>query len=242
MHILRTLTFNLVFFGASLFWSLALLWVLVLPRPLINKIIKNTYFRTVNWAERYILGLNCRVEGLENLPQSGGYVLAAKHQSAFETLKFPFLFDQTAIVLKRELTWIPLWGWYPRRMGMIPIDRGSARVALKSITDGAQRVVDSEQRPLIIFPQGTRVAPGDKKPYKTGIAHVYKAVNAPVVPVALNSGLYWGKNSFWKKPGTVTLKFLPPIPPGLEVHDFMLRLEDTLETESDALAKNPDRK
>lgn len=237
MHIFRTLAFNIVFFGLSLFWSLALLWILILPRKTINNILKNTYFRSVDWAERYILGLHCQIEGLENLPKSGGYVLAAKHQSAYETLKFPLLFDQTAIVLKRELTWIPLWGWYPRRMGMIPIDRGSARVALRSITEGAKRVVNDEKRPLIIFPQGTRVAPNTKRPYKTGIAHVYKAVDGPVIPVALNSGLYWGKNSFWKKPGTVTLKFLPAIPAGLDIHDFMQQLEDVLETESDALSK-----
>lgn len=238
MTCFRTLAFNLVFIFLSLFWSIVLLWTLILPRPAINSIVKHTYFRTLYWAEKYILGLTFKLEGLDNLPDSGGYVLAAKHQSAYETLKLPFILEHPAIVLKRELTWFPLWGWYPKRMGMIPIDRGSARVALKSITDGAKRVVNHEDRPLIIFPQGTRVAPGVTAPYKTGIAHIYKAVNGPVIPVALNSGVYWGKNSFWKKPGVITIKFLPPIPQGLEISDFMQQLETVLEKESTALLES----
>tara|TARA_B100000686_G_scaffold354853_1_gene467702 strand:+ start:949 stop:1683 length:735 start_codon:yes stop_codon:yes gene_type:complete len=239
MLIIRNLLFNLLFFFGSLFLSLILIWTILLPQKWTIKIIRNVYFRSVMYLEKYVLGLDYELVGLENLPDEP-FILAAKHQSAYETLKLPYLFEDVAIVLKRELTWIPLWGMYPPAMGMIPIDRGSAKVAMKSILKGAERILNEEHRPLLIFPQGTRTAVGEQRKYKIGIARIYEKVNRPVVPVALNSGLYWGKNKFWKRSGCVTLKFLPPIQPGLDQKAFMERLETAIETESQMLLAKPE--
>lgn len=239
MLILRNLLFNLVFFTFSFLASLFLIWSILLPQKWTIKIIRNCYFGGVLLIERYILGLDYRIEGWENVPTQGPFILAAKHQSAYETLKLPYIFEDVAIVLKRELTWLPLWGWYPRAMGMIPIDRGSAKVAMASILKGSKRIIDKERRPLLIFPQGTRTAVGEKRKYKFGIARIYEAVNAPVVPVALDSGVFWGKNKFWKRSGVVTIKFLPPIQPGLPMDQFMTRLENDIETASDKLLEKP---
>jgi len=239
MLILRNILFNFLFFTLSFFLSLILIWSILLPQKWTIKIIRNFYFGVILLLERHILGLDYRIEGWENIPKSGSFILAAKHQSAYETLKLPYIFEDVAIILKRELTWIPLWGWYPRAMGMIPIDRGSAKEALGSIIKGSKRILNDEQRPLLIFPQGTRTAIGEKRKYKIGIGRVYESTDTPVIPVALNSGVYWGKNKFWKRSGCVTIKFLPPIPPGLPVSEFMQRLESDIESESDKLLPPP---
>lgn len=235
MIYLRTILFNIIYLAVSLFWSLVLIWVFVLPRKTLVKILQKTYFLSIAFIERYVLGLTYKIEGTEHLPKTGGYIIAAKHQSAYETLKIPLIIDDPAIILKKELTYIPIWGWYPTGMGHIAIDRGSAKQALKSIVKGAQRVLHDENRPVLIFPEGTRTPPGATPQYKSGIAHIYKATEVPVIPLALNSGVFWGKNSFWKKPGTVTLKFLPPIPSGLSNKEFMSQLEERIETASNAL-------
>jgi 1-acyl-sn-glycerol-3-phosphate acyltransferase len=235
MIYIRTILFNFAYIFLSLFWSIALLWALLLPKKTLNALIRNTYFWSISIAEKYILGLTYKIEGVENIPKEGGYILAAKHQSAFETLKIPLIIKSPAIILKKELTFIPLWGLYPICMGHIAIDRGSAKVALKSIVEGAKRVINDEKRPVLIFPEGTRTKPGSPAEYKSGVSFIYKAVEAPVVPLALDSGKFWGKNSFWKKSGCVTLKFLPPIQPGLSGKDFMKRLENDIETASNEL-------
>ncbi len=239
MIILRNLVFNFFYFLLSIFWSVFLVWTLILPQSWAIKIVHDTYFTTVAILEKYLLGLTYKIEGWENIPQNSGFILAAKHQSAYETLKLPYLFADLAIVLKRELTWIPLWGWYPIKMGMIPIDRGSAKVAIESIIKGSKRILHEEKRPLLIFPEGTRTTVGETRKYKAGVGRIYEANDVPVIPVALNSGLFWGKNKFWKQPGCVTIKFLPPIEPGLETKTFMDRLQSEIEQESLALLPSP---
>lgn len=231
---LRSFLFTCLFLFGSLFWSIALLWTLLLPRENCVAVIRFFYFNYVDFIERFVLGLRLKTEGIETLPQDTSFILAAKHQSAYETLKLLMLIPNAAIVLKKELTWIPIWGWYPKKMGMIPIDRGSATQAIRSIIKGAE-VVKAENRPIIIFPQGTRVAPGAVAPYRGGLSKLYKDVCLPVIPMALNSGLFWGKNAFWKKSGTVTFRFLPAIPADQKPQDMMHTLEDQLETHSNAL-------
>lgn len=233
-HRIRSLAFNFLFFGGSLFFSIALLWTLLLPQAKCFAVIRKIYFPYLDFIEKYVLGLDLKIEGLEHLPADGAFILAAKHQSAYETLKLFTFLKEPAIVLKRELTWIPLWGWYPLRMGMIAIDRGSATEAMSSILKGAQRV-KKEGRPIVIFPQGTRVAPGVDRPYRGGIAKIYKETGLTVVPMALNSGVFWGRNAFWKKSGTVTFRILPPIAADLPPQEMMDRLKTVLERESDTL-------
>jgi 1-acyl-sn-glycerol-3-phosphate acyltransferase len=236
MNALRSIVFNIFFFGGSLFWSVALLWTLVLPEEKCTRIVSTIYGGYITLIEKYILGLRLEIKGMENLPAKGPYIIAAKHQSAYETLKLPYMksLGYPAIILKKELTLIPIYGWYFRGMGQIAIDRGSAMEALDSIVRGCKNKLDSG-RSVIIFPQGTRTAIGAHKPYKAGIAKVYRDVNAPIVPMALNSGLFWGRNAFFKKSGTVTFEFLPVIPAGLPPLQMMEQLEKAIEGATDRL-------
>ena len=236
MNIFRSILFNIFFFAGSFFWSLVLLWTLILPKKKCAQVVGNIYGGYITWIEKHIMGLKLEIRGQENIPAKGSYIIASKHQSAFETLKLPFMksLGYPAIILKKELTRIPLWGWYPLRMGEIAIDRGSAAEALNSIVVGCKHTLDSG-RPVIIFPQGTRVAVGADRPYKAGIAKVYRDIQVPIVPVALNSGVFWGRNAFFKKSGTVIFEFLPPIPSGIPPLQMMKQLEETIEKASDKL-------
>jgi 1-acyl-sn-glycerol-3-phosphate acyltransferase len=139
-------------------------------------------------------------------------------------------------VLKRELLHIPMFGWYMRKVGMIAVDRSRGASALKQMVREAQATF-AAGRSIAIFPEGTRTAPGEHKPYQPGVAALYTQLGVPVVPIALNSGLFWGRKAFLKKPGTITLQILPAIPPGLDRKTFMKRLESSIEDASKALAK-----
>ena len=238
MNAVRSILFNIAFFAGSVFWSIVLVWTLVLPEKVCVRIVSAVYGGYIVLIERYIMGLKLEVRGLEHLPTQGPYIIAAKHQSAFETLNLPYLknLGYPAIILKMELTRIPVWGWYFSGMGQIAIDRGSGTEAMNSIVRGCRRALDSG-RSVIIFPQGTRVAVGAVKPYKIGIAKVYRDVRVPIVPLALNSGLFWGRNAFFKKSGTVVFEFLPAIPSGLPPLQVMERLENEIEEASNKLAK-----
>lgn len=239
MNALRSIIFNIFFFAGSLFWSIALLWTLALPEKKCAQVVSDIYGGYMTLIERYILGLKLEIKGQENLPKTGAYIIAAKHQSAFETLKLPFMksLGYPAIILKRELTRIPVYGSYFSGMGQIAIDRGSAKEALDSIVRGCQRNLTAG-RPVIIFPQGTRTKVGARQPYKAGIAKVYRDVEVPIIPMALNSGLFWGRNAFFKKSGTVTFEFLPAIPPGLPPLQMMEQLEKAIEEATDRLVAN----
>jgi 1-acyl-sn-glycerol-3-phosphate acyltransferase len=191
------------------------------------------WVRSVAWLERAILGLDFRVIGRENLPRTGAFIVAAKHQSAYETMKIHILLRDPAIVLKQELLRVPIWGRFLTRTGMIPIDRGSGRRAMGAMLAAAEKA-KAEQRPIVIFPQGTRVPPGEKKQYKMGVAALYEALQLPIVPLALDSGRFWPKRGP-KRGGTVTFSFLPPIAPGLEPTKALAVLQDRLEAETDRL-------
>ncbi len=238
MMIVSTLLFNIVYYVGTFAIGILILPSLLLPEPLYIPFIRQ-YFRWVAWCERNLLGLDYVVEGAGYLPQDQPYMVAAKHQSAFETLKLPLLFEQPVVILKRELLRIPFWGWYAAKAGNIGINRSKPREALIQMVQGVQNAAEKGHT-VVIFPQGTRVAVGEspsQKPYKRGVSEIYQSLNIPVVPLALNSGLFWPRNAFFKRGGVVTLKFLPPIPPGLAHDDFMARLEHSLETESALLVE-----
>lgn len=236
MLFIRQILFNAIFYSVTFIFCIILTPLMLLPRPMFIMSL-NSYFKSVHLIEKYILGLDFEIRGQQHIPKSGGFILAAKHYSAYETMKIHLLVNDPAIIMKKELSYIPLWGWLAMKARMIFIDRGSREVAISSIVTGAKRV-EKEGRPLAIFPQGTRVAiedTPDKKPYKGGIIRMYEATSQPILPLAMNSGLFWKKNAFFKYPGKVIFEFLPPIPTGLNGSDALAQLQTVLEKKSNEL-------
>jgi 1-acyl-sn-glycerol-3-phosphate acyltransferase len=158
----------------------------------------------------------------------GALLVAAKHQSVWETFTLLTLFDDPAYVFKRELQWIPVFGWYAWKSRMIPVDRGARGGAMAGMIARAREEF-ARGRQIIIFPEGTRTAPGAPPTYKSGVGQIYAACGVPCLPVALNSGLYWPRRKFLRYPGTIVLEVLDPIPPGLERAEFAERLEREIE-------------
>jgi 1-acyl-sn-glycerol-3-phosphate acyltransferase len=173
------------------------------------------------------VGLDHVIIGWENLPKEP-YIVAPKHQSAWDTLVLNRLADDPAIVLKRELTRIPVFGWYLSRAGHIVIDRKAGASAVRKLVLQA-RAAAAAGRSIAIFPEGTRGPVGGKLPYHPGVAALYSQLGIPLVPVALNSGLFWGRNSILKRPGRITVEILPPIEPGQDRRDVLVELERRIE-------------
>lgn len=180
-----------------------------------------------------VAGIRIRIEGQEHLP-AGPYVLAAKHQSQWETSEVLRLSFNPAIVLKQELRRIPIYGWFTSALGMIPVDRDGGAGALKLMLRQARKAAE-DGRVIVIFPQGTRTRPGEAAPYQPGVAAIYREAGLPVVPAALNSGFFWPKHGWRRPPGTIVLRYLPPIAHGLRREAFMAELEQRIETASAAL-------
>lgn len=191
--------------------------------------------RTVMHLLRIVCGLDCRVVGREHVPE-GPAIFALKHQSAWETIAFLAIAPPVAGVLKRELLLIPVYGWYMRRLGMVPIDRKAAGSAIREMLRRAKDAT-TRGRSIMIMPEGTRMAPGRAGRYNPGVAALYTTLALPVVPVALNSGLFWGRRSLLICPGTVTLEFLAPLRPGMERKVFMALLQERIETASERLRR-----
>lgn len=233
MLALRSILFNLLFFawtGAIVVFGLP---ALVIGRPAVY-FIGRLWSRGTFALLHHLVGLQYRIVGRERLlPEP--VIIAAKHQSAWDTMICSLLFAEPAYVLKRELTWIPLFGWLLLRGGMIAVDRRAGGSALRRMLRQAQKAVQ-QGRSILIFPEGTRTAPGTSLPYHPGVAALYEHVGLPVVPVALNSGLFWGRRSFLKRPGTITLEILNPIEPGLPRRAFLNVLRERIETASLRLA------
>jgi len=238
MLLIRSFLFQVAFYGWTVFCCFALLWMLLLPRKGMIAVVR-WYLRSLTVLERWIIGLRYEVKGLEHVPGDGPVLIAAKHQSAWETLKLHLIFDDPAIVLKRELLWLPIWGWYAWKARLIPVDRGKRGAAIASLIRGAKQR-KAEGRQIVIFPQGTRLPVGVYRPYKVGIASLYAALDLPIVPMALNSGVFWARHSFLRRPGTITIEFLPPIPAGLPREEALALLEHRLEEASDRLARAVD--
>jgi 1-acyl-sn-glycerol-3-phosphate acyltransferase len=230
----RSLLFNVAFYLNLLVYMLAALPTLLMPRRIILAAAKS-WARTSLWLLRVICGTKVEFRGLEKLPR-GAFLVAAKHQSVWETFALVPLFADPAFILKRELMWIPIFGWYNWRAEMIPVDRGARAQALARMTERT-RLELGRGRQIVIFPEGTRRRPGAEPKYKYGVAHLYAATGATCVPLALNSGLYWPRRSFRRYPGTVLVEILGAIAPGLERGAFMARLEKDIETATAQLVK-----
>ncbi|MCP4380208.1 MAG: 1-acyl-sn-glycerol-3-phosphate acyltransferase [Hyphomicrobiales bacterium] len=182
---------------------------------------------------RVLAGIRLEVRGQEHLP-AGGSIVAAKHQSAMETFALLPSLTFPTFVVKRELVWIPLFGLYTIASGMILVRRGGGAAALRSLVERSRQEI-VKQRPILIFPEGTRRPPGAPGKYHYGVARLYKSLDVPAVPVALNTGVFWPRRKFLRYPGTAVIEFLAPIQPGLDAKDFLDELETRIESASDRL-------
>ena len=233
---LRSVLFNIAFYGwTTIVCTLVMPFVILLAKPLGVFIVGRFWAGIAMALARGICGIEHRVVGLENLPD-GPCIVAVKHQSAWDTLVFSQLLYNPSYVLKKELTRIPFFGWALLRVGMVPVDRSGGARALKDMLAAARSRV-AEGRQILIYPEGTRTAPGERRPYHPGVAALYRDLGVPVVPVALNSGLYWGRRAFTKTPGRITVEFLPAIAPGLPRKAFMSCLQERIESATERLCQ-----
>jgi 1-acyl-sn-glycerol-3-phosphate acyltransferase len=224
--IVRSLLFNILFYLVLLIYLVAALPTLLLPRRCIMDVGK-LWGRTNVWLLRVVCGTKVEFRGLEKIPR-GACIAAAKHQSAWETFALLSLFDEPVFILKRELMWVPGFGWYTWKGGMIPVDRGARARALTKMIEGARAAL-AQGRQIIIFPEGTRRPPGAEPRYKSGAAFLYAKTGAVCVPIALNTGLFWPRRSFRRVPGTILVEILDPIPPGLKRDAFFGLLQSRIE-------------
>jgi 1-acyl-sn-glycerol-3-phosphate acyltransferase len=228
----RALLFNFLFYVTTTLFVVLGSPLLFAPRRWAMAALA-VHGRFELWLLKAIVGTKLEVRGQEKLPK-GACLVAAKHQSAWETFGLIPLFRDPALLMKRELFWIPFHGWFSYKFDMIPVDRDKGPTALRRmLREAKKRLADG--REIIIFPEGTRRAPGAPPDYKTGVALLYEALGVPCLPLALNSGLFWPRRSLTRKPGTIVVEFLDPIPPGLPKAEFLARLEGAIETASNRL-------
>jgi len=225
--LVRSLIFNAFFYVNTTFMLFLALPTFFLPFQAIVWVAK-TWGRINLFMLRVICGVKFELRGREKIPK-GPLLVAAKHQSAWETFALVHLFDDPLFIVKRELTWIPIFGWLMIKGRMVPVDRSAGGQALAAMTERA-RIELAANRQLIIFPEGTRRAAGAEPRYKHGVAHLYASMQVPCVPIALNSGLFWPRRTLLRIPGTVIVEILDPIQPGLDKEVFFKRLQSDIET------------
>ncbi|WP_170346347.1 lysophospholipid acyltransferase family protein [Ruegeria atlantica] len=228
----RSLIFMIVIYA----WML-ILGIVFLPYALFSKAgaLKacKTYARSTMWLARWMVGIRCEVRG--RVP-TNEVVIAAKHQSFLDIIIIFDAIPHGKFIMKRELLFTPVIGMYARRLGCIPVNRGKRGAAVTKMVKDVSKEL-SEPGQLVIYPQGTRVAPGAKKPYKVGTAVLYEGLGFPCVPVATNAGVFWPRTGVMRKPGLAIVEFLDPIEPGVGRDDFLARLEDVIETRSNELMR-----
>jgi 1-acyl-sn-glycerol-3-phosphate acyltransferase len=236
MNALRAAAFYAALVGWTVVMGIFGAPTLILPRATLARFSRLWAKGTIEILAATV-GIRHRVIG--EVPR-GPIIVAARHQSAWETLALPTILDDPSIVLKRELTWIPIFGWYLARNRMVPIDRKGGGSALRRMVRAARAAV-AHGRPILVFPEGTRTPSGVRRDYHPGVYALYRDLGLPVVPVALNSGLFWPRRSFAKTPGTVTVQFLPAIAPRLSRDEFMAELKDRIDTATEKLTTETQR-
>jgi len=232
--IVRSILFNVLFYLNLIVHLIVALPTLVLPYPTLRVFIRS-YALTSLWLLRVVCGTKVEWRGVEKLPKTA-CIVACKHQSAWETFGLYAVLDDPVYILKREVMWIPLFGWYTWKAGLIPVDRSAGLAALVRMTARAQKAL-AGGRQLVIFPEGTRRPPGAEPNYKPGVVHLYSKAGVPCVPFALNSGLYWPRRSLRRLPGTIVVEILDPIAPGLDKKTFSARLQNAIEEATDRLIR-----
>jgi 1-acyl-sn-glycerol-3-phosphate acyltransferase len=223
---LRSLLFNVLFYLLLVFWLLVAIPTFLLPWTTVM-VMARLWARNSIWLQRVVCNTRVEYRGLDRIPK-GPLIVASKHQSMWETFALLQFFDQPLFILKRELTWIPLFGWYLIKSDMIGIDR---RAGGRSLLAMARRagVAVRRGRQLVIFPEGTRRPVGAPPQYKPGVSQIYLESGVVCLPVALNSGLFWPRRTFMRYPGTLVVEFLDPLPPGLPRREFLERITTVIE-------------
>jgi 1-acyl-sn-glycerol-3-phosphate acyltransferase len=242
----------LYYLRSIIFDAAVVIWTLVLSPTLPYLRLTNASSAQVRavsqlWANgivfllKYVIGLDYREYGRENVPASP-CIIACNHQSLWETVALSAIFPEASIVAKKELIDLPIVGWYLYKYPMILVDRDAGRNALRQIVEETRRAVD-EGRKVLLFPQGTRQAVDEPiKFHSAGISALYTGLDLPVIPAVHNSGLFWGKKTLMIRSGTITVRYLPPIPPGLKRKDFQERMERQIADEATKLIKEADGK
>lgn len=226
MTALRSLVFNVLFYVNLVLFLVLGSWLLAMPRRWAIAVLKQ-WARSSLWLLKFVCGTGMEVRGREHIPQ-GACLIAGKHHSFWETFAILPLLDDPCMVLKRELTFIPLFGWFALKFRMIALERSAGATAIRNLVKRAKREI-AEGRQIVIMPEGTRKGPDDPPDYKPGAAALYGMLNVPCVPFGLNAGLFWPRRKFLRRPGTIVLEFCPPIPPGLPRSQFQPRLEQAIE-------------
>jgi 1-acyl-sn-glycerol-3-phosphate acyltransferase len=230
----RSAVFNVLFYVNLIVHLIVALPTFALPYPCLRIFIRS-YARTSLWLLRVVCGTKVEWRGTERIPRGAG-IVACKHQSVWETFSMYAVLADPTYILKRELMWLPLFGWYMRKAGLIPIDRNAGMAALARMTARSLKALSGAYpRQIVIFPEGTRRPPGAEPSYKPGIVHLYGNAGVAVVPLALNSGVFWPRRSWLRLPGTIVAEFLEPIPPGLDKNAFFRRLQSDIEAASQRL-------
>ncbi|MHA3913455.1 lysophospholipid acyltransferase family protein [Halovulum sp. GXIMD14793] len=230
MLLIRSILFDIFIYG----WML-LLGTVALPYALISRAhtyrVMKLYANSVLFLSRVMLGIRWEVRG--PVP-TGEVLIASKHQSFMDIMIHFKVLTQAQFVMKQELKWIPIFGFYTLRIGTTPVARGKRGVAVKDMVSHVEKERDGAKQ-LVIYPQGTRTAPGAKLPYKVGAGVIYKRMGLPCIPAATNVGVFWGRRAILKRPGLAVIEYLDTIEPGLDVDTFMTELETRVETASDRL-------
>ena len=231
---LRSLIYNVLFYLMLVFWVMVGIPTYLMPRSGILTVARY-WARSSIWLMRVVCNTRVEYRGLEKIPK-GPLIVASKHQSMWETFALLQFFEQPLFIFKRELKWIPLFGWYLIKANMIGVDR---RAGGRSLLAMARRAGEEVRRgrQLIIFPEGTRAAVDAPPNYKTGIAQIYADCGVTCLPVALNSGLFWPRRTFMRYPGTLVVEFLDPLPPGLSRREFIVRVSAVIEDATNRLVE-----
>jgi 1-acyl-sn-glycerol-3-phosphate acyltransferase len=227
MIIARSILFNAMFYLNLVFLLIVEMAALLISRGAVIAVAR-FWARSSLWMLRVICNIDVAWKGIEKIPP-GAVIVGAKHQSFWETFALLTLFPDPTFIVKRELMWIPMFGWCLWRGGMIPVDRGAGKPAM-TVMNARARAQLEDGRQIIIFPEGTRRPPRAEPKYKYGIAYIYAAGAAPCLPIALNSGLFWPRRRFMRYPGTIRVEILDPIPPGLDREAFFTRLQHDIES------------
>ncbi|MDR3325841.1 MAG: 1-acyl-sn-glycerol-3-phosphate acyltransferase [Rhodospirillaceae bacterium] len=235
MIVIRSLAYQLIFLSWTTIISISCLPLLAIASRHTMQNIATFWIKICFFLQRKILQMSFEIRGIDNLPH-GSVIIAAKHQSIWDTMIFHHLLTDPAYIFKKELLFVPIIGWYLQKTGQIPIDRNGGIKALKLMINMTRHAVTNQQQ-IVIFPEGHRQLPGITGTYHSGVAMLYKSLKIPVVPVALNSGLFWCRQTFLRYPGVITLEILPALPDNIERKTLMKVLQDQIEIATYTLEK-----